>query len=69
MSSYEEPPSLQDSKGSRSPARNSGVNPCDSDWIPLWRRGLLPSVAFNGDISCNSLHQHKVVDLVFGEDD
>ena len=60
---YEEPPSIQNSKRSGSSTRNRGVNPCDIYRIPIWRGGNLAGMAIHGDTCCDSLHQHKVMDL------
>ena len=64
----EKPPSLQDSKRSCCPTRNSRVNFSDLYRIPIWRGGNLAGMGIRGDIGNYSLHQHKAVDLVFGKD-
>ena len=65
----EKPPSLPDSKGSRCPAWDSRVNPCDLYWLPVWRAGNITGLAIHGDIGNYSLRKHKAVDLVFGKND
>ncbi len=58
MNEMEEPPPLPDSERTRSSVRDSRVNPSDNNWIPIWRRGLLPSLDFNRNISPNRLLKH-----------
>ena len=65
----DKPPGLQDSKGVRSPTRNSGIGFSDRNRIPIWRGGNLAGLALHGDIGNSSLHKHEVMDLVFGEND
>lgn len=58
MNEEEKPPSLPDSKRNCSPSRNSRVNPSNYNWIPIWRRGVLPSVDFDSLTLNNSLFKH-----------
>ena len=69
MDVEEKPPSLQNSKRNRSPLRGSRISLCDYNRIPIWRGGNLAGLAIHGITCCDSLHQHKVVDMGARKDD
>lgn len=68
-SADEKPPSISDSKGSRSPTRDNRTNFSDLHWLPIWRGGNCAGMGVHGVTRSDSLHQHKVMDMVFGEND
>ena len=65
----EEPPGLQASKGSRSPAGNSGIDFSNLYRIPIWRGGNLAGLALHRNIGNNRLYKHKIMDLGIRKDD
>ena len=69
MSSYEEPPSLQNGKGSRSPPGNSGIDFSYLYRVSIRGGGNIQGLAVHGIACGDSLHQHKIMDLVSRKDD
>ena len=65
----EDKPPLSDSKGSRSPAGNCGIDFSYLYRIPIWRGGNLAGMGIYGDTCSHSIYKHKVMDLGTREND
>ena len=63
MDETDKPPSISDSKGSRSATRNSGIGLSDLYRIPIWRGGNIAGMGIHGVTCSNCLHQHKTLDM------